>query len=379
METKKYRDPMLTGESWRTLFVSYPLLPVSETSAGGAEQMLWTLEAELFRRGHRTTVAACSGSHVSGELLATGDLPSSPDTFPDREAQHCETVVRWVQEREAEGVGFDIIHDKSTGFWRHASEINAPVLATLHLPRAFYRSEYFDNLSENVFFNCVSRSQLNSFRDLPHLLGYVKNGIVTERFSARKLAPQGSGQNYLLWLGRMCEEKGPHLALDIAYTANQRVIIAGQIYPFLYHQSYFAREIIPRLKRAGTMASFVNSPSFEEKAELLGGASAVLIPSLADESSSLVAMEAAACGTPTIAFARGALPEIVDHGRTGFVVKDEHEMQQAIQEINNINPADCIQHAKANYSAGSMADGYESLYTVLRQGRKSARCAALQQ
>ena len=132
----------------------------------------------------------------------------------------------------------------------------------------------------------------------------------------------------LLWLGRICQEKAPHLALEIARTTGSAITLAGQVYPFSYHQQYFEREVLPILRECPT-ARWIDSPSFEEKRRLLQSAEALLITSQVDETSSLVAMEAAACGTPVIAFDRGALAEVVEHGKTGFVVSDIAEAVKA--------------------------------------------------
>ncbi len=128
-------------------------------------------------------------------------------------------------------------------------------------------------------------------------------------------------------MGRICEEKAPHLAIAAAKLAGVPLILAGQVYPFSYHQQYFEREICPTLGRG---VSFIDSPLFEDKVALLRNARALLLTSTAEETSSLVAMEAMACGTPVIAMRRGAFPEIVAHGETGFIVDDVHEMAAAV-------------------------------------------------
>jgi glycosyltransferase involved in cell wall biosynthesis len=107
----------------------------------------------------------------------------------------------------------------------------------------------------------------------------------------------------------------------------------------------------------------VEAPGAAKKIQLLSHARALLVPSLADETSSLVAMEAAACGTPVIAFRRGALPEVVRHGVTGFLVDSVEEMAQAVARLEKIQPAICRRHAEQNFSAVRMADDYEQLYS----------------
>ena len=339
------------------LFVAYPMLPVSDSSCGGAEQMLWCLERELALRGVATAVAACAGSIVCGELLSTGAAPDEIDRFEVREQEHSETVVRLCRQRS-----FALLHDKSGHFWRHAARVRCPVLATLHLPRSFYPPELFDSVAPKVFFNCVSESQAGEFRDLPNFLGVVANGIALERFTFTD-----AKEDYLLWMGRICPEKGTHLALDLARQLGMRLVIAGSVYPFSWHLQYFEREVRPRLEAAGSMAELVDSPPFARKIELLGRARALLIPTLAPETSSLVAMEAMACGTPVVAFANGALPEVVAHGTTGFLVNDVDEMVSAVRRVESIDPRECRAHVEERFSASRMADGYERLYATVRE------------
>jgi glycosyltransferase involved in cell wall biosynthesis len=342
----------------RILYVAYPLLPVSDDSAGGAEQMLWTLERQIALRGHETVTAACAGSSVAGKLFTTGSTPSEPDRFEERAAEHEARVVEYVRQEERQGRGFALVHDKSGHFWKQAPALPCPVLATLHLPRSFYREEWFQLEQPNLTFNCVSQAQRGTFEDVASMLGVVENGIAIERFTLNC-----EKSDYILWIGRICEEKGPHVAIDVAERAGAPLIIAGDVYPFSYHQKYFSREIVPRLERARTKINFVQKPSFDQKSDLLRDAKAVILPALVDETSSLVAMEAMACGTPVVAFRRGALPEVVADGYTGFIVDTADAMANCIGRVREIDPHACRQRAEMRYSAQRMADEYETLYS----------------
>jgi glycosyltransferase involved in cell wall biosynthesis len=263
----------------------------------------------------------------------------------------------------------------SGSFWRRAAEIETPVLATLHLPRNFYPAESFQNIAATVNFNCVSLAQARSFTDVSALTGVVANGIALDCFKGDNAAELNNrGREGLVWLGRICEEKAPHLALKIAARAGLPITITGQVYPFSYHQQYFEREVATRLGRMPN-ATFVASPSAARKRRLLREAQALLITSQAEETSSLVAMEAAASGTPVIAFRRGALAEVVRDGRTGFLVEDTDQAVAALQHVSDIRPATCVQHARANFSAVTMAEGYSRLYQRLGHPEKSLRFA----
>lgn len=323
--------------------------------------MLLAVEREMHARGHHTTVAACAGSHVAGELFATGEGADTADQFERRSQEQTQALLDWLRRGAAESL--DLIHDMSGDFWQHAEGLPIPVMATLHLPPQLYKHASFSVVPNCVSFNCVSQSQMCEFRDLPRMLGIAPNGVPVEDFFQD--AVPAKTREYFLWLGRICEEKGPHTALDVARAAGVKLILAGTVYPFLYHQKYFAREIIPRLKRAGNNGKYVPQPTFAEKVDLIRNARALLVTSEVNETSSVVAMEAAACGTPVIALRRGALPEVVAEGVTGFIVDNADQMASALSRVSEINAEDCRAYAHQNYSARRMADAYEELYCKL--------------
>jgi len=356
---------MSSHRPFSIMYVAYPLLAVTPESAGGAEQMLLTLEAAIAARGHRATVAASAESRVHGHLLATGEAANGPDQYEEREREHVARVLEYLRHHPGE---FDLVHDKSGSFFRHAGECPVPVLATLHLPRSFYPASAFESLASNVCFNCVSHSQAKSFVALPSLLGVVENGIDVERFAFTE-----KKQKYLLWLGRICEEKAPHLAIEVAVQARLPLVLAGQVYPFRYHQDYFNREVRPHLD-GKSRVRFVESPLAEQKLDLLRHARALLLTSKAEETSSLVAMEAMACGTPVVASRCGAFPEVVAHGETGFLTSNVDEMVDAIARIDEIRPEACRLLTERRFTASRMAAHYERLYSdvIARAANRAA-------
>ena len=337
------------------LYVAYPLVAVSEESCGGAEQILHLLESGMTARGHRTTVAACEGSRVRGELLSSGAAPYQADQLELRQIEHRETVLNAIAARAAGGAPFDLLHDHSGAFWEAADELALPILVTLHLPRYMYSQEHFLAAPPHVYFNCVSEAQAAWFKGLPNLVGIVENGIAVDRF---QFTPQKD--DYVLWLGRVCQEKGPQIAIEAATRAAMPITLAGQVYPFSYHEQFFSASIAPHLGREDVR--LVEKPSFEAKRELLRRARAVVIPSLVDETSSLVAMEAMACGTPVVAFRRGGLAEVVVHEQTGFLVDTTEQMAAALARTAEIDPGACRRHVEARYSAARMVEEYEQLY-----------------
>lgn len=351
----------------RVLYIAYPLLAVGEESCGGAEQVLSTVERGMHARGHHTALAAATGSRCAGELVPAGDAADGPDRLEQREREQWSAIQNALRSR---AITPDIIHDHSGSFWRHAVEVPLPVLATLHLPRNMYAPELFADTPANVFFNCVSQSQAEEFRDLQGFVGVVENGIELDRFPVRN-----EKDDFVLWLGRVCEEKGPHLAIAAARQASTKIILAGDVYPFRYHMDFWEREVAPHLD--GRRVSFVRQPTFSAKLDLLRRARAVLISSEVAETSSLVAMEAMACGTPVIAFRCGALAHIVADGETGFLVDSVDEMARAIARMHEFEPEACRARVAARHSHTMMLDGYVRLYReVVRRNRKDLLATA---
>ena len=339
----------------KILYISYPLLPLSDDIAGGAEQVLLTVAREMSMRGHEVTIAAAAGSVVPGKLLATGYPSSRTDDFERRKIEHEAAILEHLANHE-----YDLVHDMSGSFWQRASAVPGPMLATLHLPPEYYPAEAFWKVPNDLMFNGVSSSQARRFSEVAGIEGLevVTNGVSAERFPFSELK-----QDYLLWLGRICEEKAPHVACDVARHMGMPLVVAGQVYPFSYHQLYFERELAPRLSSGDI--KFINPPMRAEKLDLLANARALLITSCADETSSLVAMEAMACGTPVVAFRRGALPEVVKDSVTGFIADNIEGMLESLVNIETILPLVCREHVVRRFSAARMADEYARVYAEL--------------
>lgn len=329
------------------LSVAFPLLPVAPGSGGGAEQVLSLLERGIVKAGHRSIVVAAAGSEIVGRLIETpaANWEITEAARLDAQRRHAAAIQRVLDRTPV-----DLIHFHGLDFHRYLPPDRVPRLATLHLPAAWYPESIFNGAK--VQLNCVSQTQASS---APRAgLPVVPNGIDTQRYkySAEK-------EQYLLWLGRICPEKGVHLALQAALHLDLPLIIAGPVHPFPDHEIYFEKEIRPLLD---SKRRYIGPADGKTKIELLSKASCLLIPSLVAETSSLVAMEALASGTPVIAFRSGALPEIVEHGSTGLVVDSEDEMEAAVGEVSKISPDVCRSTALRRFEASRMIDDYLALY-----------------
>ena len=338
----------------KILNVAYPFAPVRHDTAGGAEQVVAMLDRALVRAGHQSLVIACEGSGVCGRLLP------GPDTTGILDRAMQEQVRRTYREligNSVERCHPDLVHLHGIDFLEYLPAAGVPVLATLHLPPSWYVPAVFSIDRPRTWLNCVSQSQQNSCLNSANLLPFISNGVPEEL--ARS---DVSRRNFALSLGRICPEKGFHIAIDAAEAAGIPFLLAGQVFGYVEHERYFEEQIVPRF---GLRTRFLGPVGICRKRRLLSAARCVLIPSLAPETSSLVAMEAAMCGTPVVAFRCGALPEVVEHGVTGYVVDNTAQMADAIGECDRIDPAVCRATAFDRFSERSTAANYIKLYERL--------------
>jgi glycosyltransferase involved in cell wall biosynthesis len=340
------------------LSVAYPLAPVRPDTAGGAEQVLAMLDEALVRQGHRSLVVACEGSQVAGELIATprpGGLLTEGAATAARVRHH--TAIEEVLARER----IDVVHMHGQDFQSYLPPPGLPVLVTLHVPRTWYAANAFPLTRSRTYLHCVSGAQRRTWPGDMSLLPEIENGVPVELYRSRVYK-----RRFALALGRICPEKGFHIALEAAERAATPLLVAGEVYRYEAHERYFNEMFLPRLN--GTARRFLGPVAFERKRRLLAGARCLLAPSLAPETSSLVAMEALASGTPVIAFPSGALADIVEHGRTGFLVRDAVEMADSIEAAGNLDPEVCRRAARARFSADRMITQYFERYEALAAG-----------
>ncbi|MDQ2835435.1 MAG: glycosyltransferase [Acidobacteriota bacterium] len=339
------------------LSVAYPLAPVSADAVGGAEQVLRTVEAGLVQRGFRSVVVAKAGSSVAGELL--GVEVSSELLTETVRARVEESTQRRIDEAFAR-FRVDLVHMHGVDFYRYRVPGDCPVLVTLHLPPGWYPKEIW-SLPKRYRLQCVSESQRQACPDaLRARVEVVGNGVALPDVDVPERERRKG--RFGVMLSRICVEKNLHVGLDAARAAGMPVILAGQVFAYPEHMRYFACEVEPRLGRG---ARFVGPVGGAAKARLLGRARCLLLPTLAPETSSLVAMEAFAAGTPVVAMRSGAIPEIVEDGLTGFLVDDGKEMTAAIARVGEIDGAVCRRVARERFSAEGMVERYVELYRRL--------------
>ena len=335
------------------LNVAYPLAPVRAQTAGGAEQVVAMLDRALTSAGHRSVVVACEGSEVRGTLVSTERPAGTWDGFVSDKmrAAYKQAIANAVDRHRP-----DVIHLHGIDFLNYLPAPGVPAVATLHLPPSWYPPAVFSLDRPETWIHCVSSAQRRDCPETDNLLPTIENGVPeVSRLGIRK-------RNFALTLGRICPEKGTDTAIRASSLAGIPILIAGEVYPYEAHIRYFEARIKPLLN---SCVRFIGPVGPRKKNRLLAGARCVLIPSNVSETSSLVAMEAAMAGTPVIAFAMGALTEIVEEGRTGFLVDNEQEMAEAIAKSAEIDPATCRRIAKERFTERRAQAEYLRMYQGL--------------
>jgi glycosyltransferase involved in cell wall biosynthesis len=336
------------------LSVAYPLAPAGPDAVGGAEQVLAMLDASLVARGHRSTVIACEGSRSAGALISISFPEGSLSEDKRRRAQ---AAVRVAIAEASRCDRPDIIHFHGLDVLSYLPPPGIPCIVTLHLPPAWYPPEIWQVTRPDTLLVCVSPSQRAACPAACLPIEVVENGVGVGALAARH-----ARRNFVLNLGRMCREKGQHLAIAAAKRAGVPLLMGGAVFEYPQHRAYFQEEIEPHL---GANCRYLGAVGFVRKRRLLSATHCLLLPTTAPETSSLVTMEALACGAPVIAFRSGALPDLIEDGRTGFLVNDEAEMAARIGEISRIDPALCRQSARARFDEKRMTQRYLRLYARL--------------
>jgi glycosyltransferase involved in cell wall biosynthesis len=318
-----------------------------------------TLTDELVRQGHDVTLFASGDSTTSARLVAPVPTALRLANSLDPLALHL-LLVEQVAQRADE---FDIIHFHIAPLhFSLARRMNTPHVTTLHgrldLPEVVtLYSEFAD-----IPLVSVSDAQREPLPDL-NWVGTVYHGLPNVELKFR----QGQG-DYLAFLGRISPEKRVDRAIEIAIACGYRLRIAAKVDPV--DQRYFERHIQPLLDHP--LIEFCGEISEEQKGAFLGGASALLFPIDWPEPFGLVMIESLACGTPVVAIRGGSVPEIIEHGVTGFICSSVEEAVDATRRVHDLNRRACRRAFERRFTATRMADDYTRLY---RQRVESAAFA----
>jgi glycosyltransferase involved in cell wall biosynthesis len=350
-----------TAEPLRVAMLAPPWISVPPPGYGGVESVVSVLTDALVRRGHAVTLFCAPGSISSADVVTLLD-ESHPDEI-ERSLYEVDHVAQAFAAIDcaARGDRFDVVHDHC-GFTAlaMADRLDTPFVHTLHGQFTASTAAFYAHHGHKAALVGISRAQLASAP-----AGLEPTGAIPNPIDLRAWPLREHKDDYLLWIGRMTAEKGPHRAIAAARAAGVPLVLAGIIQPG--QREFFDREVAPHVD--GERVRFVGEVGGSVKRSLFASARALLMPIRWQEPFGMVMVEALACGTPVIAFPEGAARELVLDGQTGFLVDDEQAMAAAVAWLPRIAPRDCRAWIAEHCDAEVVAAAYESTYRSVAHPR----------
>jgi glycosyltransferase involved in cell wall biosynthesis len=339
----------------RIALISTPFVAVPPHSYGGTELVVHELAEGLSASGHEVVLFATGDSRTSAELrwlYREGQWP--PEMLAD--LNH----VSWAMQEVAEAGSFDLIHAHSAVALACARLLpGIPLVYTLHHEREEQLSAFY-RYCPDVHYIAISEDQRR--REVPlRDVTVIHHGLDPSKFQPTS---QTVG-DYVCFIGRFSRVKGPHTAIDAARWAGVPIRVAGEVHP--PDEAWAAAELRHRL--AQPHVRYLGSIGLREKVAVLCGARALLAPIEWNEPFGLILIEAMLAGCPVIAYARGSVPELVEHGVTGFVARSFDDIVALIRPGGAIDQFDrCLCRARAieRFSRDRMVARHEALYERIR-------------
>ncbi|GCE16702.1 glycosyltransferase family 4 protein [Dictyobacter kobayashii] len=339
--------------------IAPPFEKVPPPKYGGAERVISTITEGMCSRGHDVVLFSVKDSQTKAQLRYIYEHPLRTFNMFSDDAQ-----ANFAFQSASE---FDIIHDHTyTGAGvRYAQIVDVPTIATIHnIPNdaveANDQTIKIYSSYKKAFLVSVSNTQQTLFPGV-NFFSTVYNGVDTHEFQYH-----AHKDDFMLHIGAISRRKGSHIAVEVARRTRYPLKLAGKIDD--HEKPFFDEYIAPYLKPG--FIEYVGEVGGQERVELFQRARFLLFPVQWPEPFGLVMIEAMACGTPVIAFGNGAVPEVIKHRKTGFVVFDIDEMCLAINDINSLSSRDCREHVLKNFSNEIMLQRYESIFHEILQKRK---------
>jgi glycosyltransferase involved in cell wall biosynthesis len=343
----------------KVAMVAPPWFKIPPEGYGGIEVVIHLLIEGLINKGHKVTLCTIGESSTRASTFRVFDeeqksyLDAPPSSFLNVLATH--TLSSYLEISRGD---YDIIHDHT---WKEGllagAFFDTPVVHTVHSPFDAENERFYSIFKgdDKIHFVTISDFHQSCLPGLNYA-GTVYNGILLDRYpySDKK-------EDFFFYIGRFNDEKAPHLACQAAEELGARLVLAGKVHEE-EERSYFDRRIRPYLGRNIEFIGELGQWS-EDKMRLFSGAKGYLYPIQWDEPFGITMAEAMACGTPVVTFKRGAAPEVVAHEVTGFVVETMDEFVEAMQDVAEIDPQKCRERVETMFTAETMVDGYERVYT----------------
>ncbi|MEE8517952.1 MAG: glycosyltransferase family 4 protein [Dehalococcoidia bacterium] len=334
-------------------------LSVPPRAYGGIELVVGVLVDGLIDRGHEVTLFA-SGDSITAAHLVSVFPHSLRGTDRYRGPLNLLNVAACLEQAGR----FDIIHNHTEFEGLALAGLSTtPVLTTFH--GAPNRDCLTVFAHYQGWYNAISQAAGSLLPPKERCVGVVYNAIDVSSYPFNDAHRRGA---HLLFLSRMSEEKGPHLAIEVARRLQRPLVLAGNVDS--NDEEFFNTQVLPHVD--DDLIQYVGEADYHQKRDLLSRAHCLLAPITWPEPFGLFMIEAMACGTPVVAFNRGAVPELVQHGETGYVVNDIEEMAQAVDEVDHIDREQCRSHVQRYFDAHRMVDDYIAAYEYVVSAESGA-------
>ncbi len=326
---------ILSPAAWRTPPRKY----------GPWEQVASNIAEGLIDLGVDVTLFATGDSLTRGKLEYICPEPYLENTKMDPKVWESLHISHLMEQADR----FDLIHNNYDFLpLTYTGLINTPVLTTIHGFSSPKILPVYKKYNKSTHYVSISNSDRSS--DLDYI-ATVYNGVDSSRFTFN---PRPG--NYLLFFGRIHHEKGTYESIQIAKKTGHQLIISGLI----QDQGYFKERVEPFID--GDQVIYVGNSGPKKRDELMGNALALLHPINFEEPFGLSVVEAMFCGTPVIAFNRGSMPELIAHGKTGFLVNNIHSAADAVKAVHTIQRTACRETAMTRFTKERMAADYLKVY-----------------
>jgi glycosyltransferase involved in cell wall biosynthesis len=330
-------------------------ISVPPKTYGGTERIVYSLCTQLQRRGHQVELFASGDSQVDCMLHAVLPVASQYDSrstfYLEKEFEARNTYNLY---RQAER--FDVIHAHWTTVAAYFSAFTkTPTLITYaYIEKDIH--DYYHKHFPNCLPVCVSHAQAKMLGD--ESIPVVHNGVNLD-----EVPFNDQPEDFLLIVGRLTPEKGIAEAIRIAKTAGAKLLIIGHVTTHLpWSESYFLEQVKPHID--GDKIRYIDRLPYPEVLRLMGKAKGFLFPLQWDEPFGMVVIESMAAGTPVLAYRRGSMPELINHGETGFLAETEGEMVEMVHRVAALDREGCRRWVAERFSLERMVDNYERLYRM---------------
>ena len=332
--------------------IAPPWIPVPPPAYGGTEEVIDNLARGLTALGHDVRLFTIGESTCPVPRQWLYRSPAGPMGDRFREAAHVLAAY------QALAGDVDIIHDHTDLGPLLAGRrgiSHPPIVTTIHGPVTPGNRQSLAEAARHAAIVAISHAHARSFGDIP-VAAVIHHGIDLDIYT-----PGPGTGGYLLFTGRMSADKGVHHAVRVAQRTGWPLVITAKIREPA-ERAYFDQQVRPLLGPGDDMLA---EQPLAARVDLMRHAAALVNPISWPEPFGLVMAEALAAATPVLAFPNGAAPEIIDHGRTGYLCQDEDEMSAAVAHLGEIDRWQCRAAAEERFSLARMAADYERLYRAV--------------